>query len=296
MILKSLKNIESPLRTLNETFPAKLVCLLALMSFAGIFGTDITAQNSFQKSSDKIILSNEKNADQTAGVWNEDSYLRAQSLYLQTADDWRTLGNHQRYAACLRKAAQLNVRLNDFETAWKLLSDSLNTEQKTRNISGESETLSDLTLIALWKKDKKTAGELQNKSLILAEKSKNPATLAKAYFAASQYIYRYKTDLPLMLKMQEDALRYFRQANDPKGEIQTLTELAYTEVMNNDRLKGKDYAAEAVRLSRTAGTQRELALALIALGDADQRMGNWQSAFQSFKRSGIYLSRKSRFL
>ncbi len=285
MIPKSLKNIESLLRALSETCPAKLAGLIVLMSFAGFFRTDISAQNSLQTSSDNTTISIENEADQFSKVWNEDSYRRAESLYLQAAGQWQSLGDHQRYAACLRKAAQLNVRLNEFETAWKLLSDSRKAEQKTGNFPGESETLSDLTLIALWKKDKKTAADLQNKSLTLAEKSKNPATLAKAYFAASQYIYRHKNDLPLMIEMLESSLKYFRAANDPTGEIQTLSELAYTEVMNNDRLQGKNYAAEAVRLSRAAGKQRELALALIALGDADQRMGNWQSAFQSFKEA-----------
>ena len=296
MIPKSLKNIASLLRSLSKTCPAKLAGLIVLMSFAGFFRPDISAQNSFQTSSDKIIVSTENEADQISKIWNEDSYRRAESLYLQAAGEWQSLGNHQRYAVCLRKAAQLNVRLNEFETAWKLLSDSQTAEQKTRNISGESETLSGLTLIALWKKDKKTAGNLQNRSLALAEKSKNPATLGKAYFAASQFIYRHKNDLPLMIKMLESSLKYFREANDPKSEIQILTELAYSEVMNNDRLEGKKLR----RRSGSAFTLRRNSERFGFGSDRARRRGSTDGQLairlSIIQRSGINLSRKSRFL
>ncbi len=285
MTLKSLKSIPLIIRVLFKVRFIYLVFLLGSLLCAAISGTNLYAQNHGQKVLEEEIVLNENKARQIAAVWNEDSYRHAQMLYEKTARDWLLTGNYQSYAACLREAARLNISLNEFNKAWQMLMDSLVAERKIHNISGESETLSDLTLIALWKKNRQKAQELQKQSFILAEKSKKPRTLAKANFAAAQYNYRYETNLPLMTKLQEKSLQFFREANDKSGEVQTLTELAYTEVMNNNPIKGQNYAVEAVNLARTIGLQRELALALIALGDAHQRMSNWQEAIQSFKEA-----------
>ena len=245
----------------------------------------IYAQNPPQKLSEKELKIVEDEAKQTAVVWNENSYRRAQTLYQKTAQHWLQIGDFQRYAACLREAARLNISLNELDVAWRMLLNSLFAERKSRNIAGESETLSFLTLIALWRKDLKSAERLQKEAVVLAEKSKQPETIARASFAAAEFFYRNQRNLPLMMELQEKSLRFFRAANDRTGEAQTLTMLAYTAVMNNDRVKGQEYATEAINLARSTGNQRDLAFALLASGDAYQRVGNWQEAYQAFKEA-----------
>jgi CHAT domain-containing protein len=277
--LKGTALMKAVLFRIGLSFLAFLIGNLAIPSIAVLTSH---AQNLPTKLHERDTVLLETEARQAATVWNEDSYRRARALYQETAQSALGDGNPRRYAACLREAARLSISLNELDAAWQMLSDSLSAEKKTKNIAGESETLSSLTLIALWKKNLKSAEHLQRESLVLAEKSKQPATIAKAYFAAAEYFYRNQRNLPLMMELQEKSLHLFRAAGDQTSETQILTVLAYTYVMDNDRSMGRTYAAEAVKLARQTGNKRDLAFALIALGDATQRVGDWQEAYQSF--------------
>ncbi len=272
-------------RVLSSICRSLFIFILGNLTFTTIVASTIYAQNATQKLSEKDISLAEDEAKQTAAIWNDNSYRRAQLLYEKTAQDWLATGNLRRYAACLRKAAQLNTSLNELDVAWRMLSNSLSAERTAQNIAGESETLSSLTLIALWKKNLKSAEQLQKQAVALAEKSKQPEIIAKASFAAAEYFYRNQRNIILMQELQEKSLRLFREANDRTSETQTLTMLAYTAVMNNDCAKGQTYATEAINLARSTGNQRDLAFALIASGDAYQRVGNWQEAYQALKEA-----------
>lgn len=260
------------------------------ISFILFFSSFIILAGNFaeifaQKLTDQEIIAVEIEATQTASVWNEDSYRRALLLYKKLAQDWKSKANLQKYAESLREAADLSMSLNEPDDAWQMLSDSLSAERKIKNIAGESETLSALTMVALWKKNLESAGKLHKKAVALAESSRQPRSIAKAAFVAAEFNYRNQRNLLLMTELQEKALRLYREANDRNGELQTLTMLAYTAVMNNDRIKGQAYATEAVQLARLTDNKKALAFALIASGDAYQRVGNWQDAHHLFKEA-----------
>ncbi len=269
------------MRTLDRILNISFILLLG--SFFVIFGN--SAETFAQNPTDQEITIAEEEAKQIASVWKEDSYRRALLLYKKIAQDCKNTGNLRKYAESLREAASLSMSLNEPDNAWQMLSDSLIAERKIKNIAGESETLSSLAVVALWKKNLESAGKLQKEAVVLAESSHQPRIIAKAAFVAAEFNYRNQRNLPLMTELQEKALRLYRAANDRTGEIQTLTMLAYTAVMNNDRIKGQNYATEAVNLARLTDKKRELAFALIASGDACQRIGEWQNAHQLFKEA-----------
>ena len=250
-----------------------------------IAAANLCAQNLTQEMSVQDAFFIENEAKQSAAVWSEDSYRRAQSLYEESARKWLSERNYQKYAGCLRDAAQLKISLNESEDARQLLSDSLRAERKAGNINGEAETLSYLTMIAARDNELKAAEQFLKKALAIVEHSAQPDAAAKVYFAAAEYHYRNQRNLPLMTEYLEKSARLFHEAGDKKGEAEALIELAYTFVMSNDRARGRSYAKEAVNIARSISDQRNLALALIALGDADQRVGNHQSSLNAFEEA-----------
>ncbi len=227
----------------------------------------------------------ELEARQNKAVWNENSYRLAIALFKDAAEQYRQAGNYQKNAECLREAADLTISLNEYDNAWQLLSEALTSDRRIGNIDGESLTLAKQTLVAIWKKNLKSAEDLQQRAAVLAEKNKTPLVLANSAFASAEFYYRNQRNLAVMTELQEKSLQYYQQANDVSGQTQTLTMLAYTAVMNNDRQKGQNLAAEAVNLAKSSGNSRDLAFALIAYGDALQRTGDWQNSLQAFQEA-----------
>ncbi|MCD9188841.1 MAG: CHAT domain-containing protein [Pyrinomonadaceae bacterium] len=271
---------------LTGTALLKILKTLFLLSFFVTLPTICFTSNIYAATPNETEIKQiEDEAGQLASVWNENSYRRAFTLFQKSARSWRENGNYRKYAECLREAARLSMSLNEPSEAWEILNEALLAERKAGNVGGESETLSALTLIALWKKDLKSAEKLQKEAVSSSEISKQPAAIAKAAFASAEFFYRNQRNLPLMNSLQEKSLQFFREADDLSGQSQTLTMLAYTAVMNNDRAKGQVYAAEAIELARKNNNQRDLAFALIASGDARQRMGNWEESFEAFKEA-----------
>lgn len=227
------------------------------------------------------IFNIQQEAERQSKIWRKDSALESRRLFLEAARYWLATDDSGKAAVCLREAAKLDLMLNQTKEAQKLLDQSLELERKNKNAEGESETLSYLAIVSIKAEKLDESQEFYQKALALAEKTGNPKLIARACFSAGEFFYR-KRNLARMIEFQEKALRFFREAGDRIAEAETMTLLAYSYVMDSDRLKGRETAHQAVNIARGGGEARALAFALLALGDADQRMGNWQTAFTSF--------------
>lgn len=232
------------------------------------------------------IFNIQQEAERQSKIWRKDSALESRRLYLEAARRWLA-ADSGKAAACLREAAKLDLMLNQMKEAEILFNQALELERKNKNAEGESETLSYLTIVSLKAQKLDQSQGFYQKALDLAEKTGNPKLIARASFSAGEFFYR-KRDLARMIEFQEKALRYFHEAGDKSGEAETMTYLAYSYVMDNDRVKGREIARQAVNIARESGEARTLAFALLALGDADQRMGNWHTAFTSFTEAETF--------
>jgi len=227
----------------------------------------------------------ERTADKVSQTWNESAYRDAAKLYRSIADRWLSARNLQKYTECLRKAAGLHIRLNELDEAEGLLEVALATDERAKNVAGQAQAVSELTKIAIWREKPSVADSLQKRARALAEEAGGPEVMAEALFAAAAFQYRNQRNLFLMKELQEKALELFRVSGDKEGEAETLTDLAFTAVMNNDRQTGQELARQAVELARSISCSRCLAFGLIALGDAYQRVGRWGKAYEAFKES-----------
>lgn len=223
----------------------------------------------------------EENARKTGKIWNENSIRQSLELYRQAAEQWENFKNSQNAARCLREAAKLKLILAEEKSAVPLLEKALRLEQKSGNAAGEADTLSLLTIVSVRNADLEKSRIYHAKALETAEKTRLPDVLARAFFASGQFFYN-ERDFDAMLKEQEKALKLFREAGDKEGEAEILIELAYSYIINNDRIRGRDSALKAVEISKETGNLRSQTFALIVLGDAHQRMGEWQSAVKYF--------------
>lgn len=252
---------------------------------AGLVSLFIFADPAFAGSiTEQAALQTEAEAENLSKNWDEKSVLQSLSLYQKAAGGWEELGSFEKSAACLREAGKLKLMLNKPGDAYELFVKALYLERKNKNVEGESETLSYLTIVAIKTEKTVQAARYYQRALLLARRNGRPKTSALAYFAAAEWEYK-KRNLPLMIEYQEKALYLFRQAEDKSGEAEVLTYLSYSYVMNNDRLKGKEQAQRAVEIQRELGNKRGLAFALISLGDAHKRMGEWQAAVTLFREA-----------
>ena len=87
----------------------------------------------------------------------------------------------RKYSACLREAAKLGNSLNDLDQSGRSASDAIRSDRRIGNTKGESEGLSLLTTVALWRKDPGVAERAQLRAVSLAEKTGDRITMAKAY-------------------------------------------------------------------------------------------------------------------
>lgn len=220
--------------------------------------------------------------------WSEESYRASFNDFQLSAESFLKSRDVVRSSGCFRAAAQLAFRLNLTVDAEQLLLRSLEIS-KGSNVdpNGEIEALSHLIMVTA--KDSRLEKSKEYKDRIEAISHLGDRTAAaNAHFAFAEYYYRKDRNITLMIENQEKALLLFRESGDKFGETLTMTELAYSFVMNNEREKGRLSADEAVRIARSNNDLRGLAFALIALGDTHQRIGEWQHAVKSFKEAERY--------
>lgn len=230
--------------------------------------------------SQQEILQAEEKAAQMAFQWQEDSVRQSLELFRESAEKWESLNKPAESARCLREAARLKLLLSEEKSALPLLKKSLQIEQASRNLEGEAETLSLLTVVLTRLNENAQSSVYHAKALEKARQSKNPKQMAVAFAASGLYYYGQR-DFKTMLDQQEKALKLFQEIGDIKSEAEILIDLAYSYTINNDRIRGRDTALKALEISKNSGNLRCQALSMIALGDAYQRMGESENALNT---------------
>ncbi len=226
----------------------------------------------------------EEEAVQKSKVWTETSVKQSHDLFIKTAKIWLIQNDFKKAAHAFRNAGSMSLILNLPKDAYAYFKQSLRLETENNNIKGQIESLSYLTIAALKTKKTEEAENLSKQSIKKLADIDDPILTAKAFFSASEVAY-YKNNIPEMIVFLEKAIILFREADNKVGEAECLTNLAYGYIMNNNRIKGKDYAYLAVEIQRKLNNTRGLAFSLIALGDSYARMGQWQQAFIFFNQA-----------
>ncbi len=223
----------------------------------------------------------EENARQHVRIWREDEIRLAVRLFKKAAAEWEKAGKLPDSARCLREAGKLKLMLAEEMSALNLLEKSLALEQKSKNLAGETETFSLLTIAAGKSGEAGKSKIYHDQALKLAAQIAEPTAQARAFFASGVFFYN-EREFTRMLEQQEKALNFFQIAGDKQGETETLIELAYSRIINNDRLGGRESAEKALEIADRTGDLRNRVFALIVLGDAFQRIGEWQTAVGYF--------------
>lgn len=259
--------------------------LRLIFFLVGLVITNVTASPIFAaKLNAQAISQLETDAQNKSKIWSAESIREARDSFQKSAKLWENIRKFDSAAYCLREAGKLHLMLNTPEEAYQLFQKSLVFERKIKNVSGETDSLSYLTIAALKLKKIKKAEDYSAQSLLLAETISDSAIKARAFYSAGEVEYQ-KDKIAEMIGFQEKALTFYREAQDKSGEAETLTNLAYGYVMDNNRLKGKETAQAAVNLQKELNNQRGLAFALIALGDTNARIGDWEQGLISFKEA-----------
>jgi CHAT domain-containing protein len=254
----------------------------AFMFFLG--GSDFVVRARIDATAGQKITQTETEAVKLKNAWNEQSVRQSLEFYLKAAKDWETNKNFSDAARCLREAVRLKIMLAEENSAVELLEKSLRLEIKTGNLAGQAETYSLLTIVSTKSGDKKSSRFYHQRASAKAEQADQPNVLAAVYFSSALFFLN-EQNFPEMKKQLEKALEIYRATGDKDGETETLTELAYGSIINNDRARGRDFAQAALEIAKSRNNVRNQTFALIALGDAHQRMGEWEQAIRIFNEA-----------
>ena len=223
-------------------------------------------------------------ADKLSKFWDAENAYRSRTLYLKAAELWRRSGGAREGAACLREAARRDLMLGKPYDAFSLLESSIAIERKGKNAAGEIEALTLITFASLQTNKAFTAESAAEGAIRKAKRLGDSALLARALLASADVFYQ-RQSFGEMLKRQKLALHFFRLAGDRLGEGEAQTALGFSYVINNQRNLGLEAAQHGVQIARETGNTRNLAFALIALGEARSRMGEWQAALSALREA-----------
>lgn len=227
--------------------------------------------------SQQEVLKLEEEAKKFGKIWKEPEIRQSLEFFQKAAIQWKNLRQFQNSARCLREAVKLKLMTAEEKSAIALLRTALTLEQQSKNIVGEAETLSLLIIVSSKIGEIEMSKVYHSQALRITEKNQQPEILAPVLFASASFFYN-ERNFPRMLEHLEKALKLFRETANQTGETETLIELAYAYIINNDRIRGQDSAFKALEISKKTENLRNQVFALIVLADSYQRMGEWQNA------------------
>ncbi len=217
-------------------------------------------------------------AGQLANAWDDSSVSKAIDKYREASRLWKDTENPVESAECLRRVGTLLIWENKGSDAEGVLKQALSLDHTK---AGRVKTLYLLAITALKTNAISKASRYADEAVMLAERNGDSFSRGLAYFLQGEIDYRSR-NITGMLDAQEKALQYFIAAGDRSKQGETLTVLSSSYVMNNKRARGIEAAEKAVGIFRNIGEKRGLALALIAYGDANQKLGVWIQAKEAF--------------
>ena len=262
-----------------------------LFSFTIVFWTlSLSGLVSFGLTVTKSELPNiENRARELSRNWDSRSAAESLELYKSASDYYLANREFEKNSSSLIEIYKLNLMLNNLPEAKKTLLSLVDNQKKIKNISGESQAYSYLALLYLRTNELEKAAAFSEKALKLAGHSKDFTALGLANLAVGE-IYGRKRKIDEMIAVQEKSLEYFRQSENKPFEAEILTSLSYAFSMNNNSEQAISCANSAVEIQRNLNAKRGLAFALVARGDANQRIANWRIAFESLKEAETLFS------
>ena len=231
----------------------------------------------------------ENRAGELSRNWDARSAKEAVELFKSASEYYLANREFEENAPTLIEIYKLNLMLNNLTEAEKTLLLLVKNQKKSKNMSGESEASAYLALLYLRKNELGKAAAFSQKAVELAEKSNNYKSLGLANLALGE-IHGRNRKIDEMIAVQEKSLEYFRQSENKPFEAEILTSMSYAFSMNNNSERAISCADSAVGIQRNLNAKRGLAFALVARGDANQRIGNWRIAFESLKEAETLFS------
>jgi CHAT domain-containing protein/Tfp pilus assembly protein PilF len=253
-----------------KKFTTAFLSLIFFLSFS------IASQTSFSQSeknpanfqvpvSAQTVSEQESAAKNLSLQWNRSDLSRSIGLYVEAAENWKTLNNLPKAAFCLREAGRSNLILGEKQLAEEFFNQSLSLLDSSSETEEKSRLFSELSLLALEKGDLKKCRNHFEQALKLARQTANPSVLAAAFYGAGIY-YNYRSEFEKAIEAFKKSIEFWKLADDDSGEAKSLLELGYVLLVKNDY----NLALEAMNSSYVKSTEtnnlRGQALALKAAG------------------------------
>lgn len=233
---------------------------------------------------------NPKNrADELNRLWNAEAVKEAIELYKSASKQFLANRDFENAFRCSIEIFELNLMSNNIPEAEKTMLNWLEIQKSRRDFSSESQAYSNLAMLYLKANKPQKAESYVKKALLMAEESGDDFSLGLANLAAGE-VDNINRKIDEMIGVQKKSLEYFRKINNQSYEAKLLTYLSYSYSMNNNSELAISSGNSAIEIQRNLNNRRGLALALIAQGDANQRIGRWQDAFQSLKEAQTLFS------
>ncbi len=184
----------------------------------------------------------------------------------------------------MRKAAAISLILGELKKGITYLDRAVKLDLRALNNNGLNEDYVLLGFTWLRLNDLERSEQYLFKSFEGAKAVNQRSVIARAYLLKGLLAFE-NQDFLSMEEPIKSSLSLFKELEDKESEAEVVTELAHCTIINNDWIKGRDLAEQAVNLARNNNLRRRLAFSLIARGDANRRMGEWDEAMKSFREA-----------
>jgi len=215
--------------------------------------------------------------------WSKEAFQRSASRFIEASEAFEHIGDHKKAADCLHQAAEIELKLSS-PKAIPLAQKALHLARSYRLREAESSSMSVLAIGYLKAGNIRLGEFYSTAALRLAKEIDRPDLLGKANFAAAEVQYE-KQDYKKMLDLQKIGLHFIKLTEDRPEIAERLATIGFSYIINDQVYQGLDAANESFAIAKDLNDPRAMAFALLIIGEAQSRYGEWQSAIASFRQA-----------
>lgn len=228
-----------------------------------------------------VALTQQREAQELAQLWDADAARRSQELYMNAADEWARQRKPTEAVECLIGAARQSTALGQKGDALSLLHRAEHLAGGTDDPNLLSILFAELSLTSFELGEVRKAESYIRSSLASAEKASQEDSRAFAFYAAGEISY-FRNDSRKATEHYRHALEINQRIGDQRSLARTLISIGWVDfgMLNFDQaLANFEHACTA---AGSAGDRKGQAMALKGIGTVHNAVNNKQSALKFY--------------
>jgi CHAT domain-containing protein/tetratricopeptide (TPR) repeat protein len=221
-------------------------------------------------------------AERLRWEWREALSERAIQKYEEALAFWRSAGEKRQETVALRCIGEVYYGLGRSREALKYFLQALEISEGLRDLPEQGKVLSGLASAYHQLDENQKALGYLNRALTLSQRVSDRRMEAQALCILGGIYHFYLGDMSKSLNLYQQALFFWRDLGDLRGQATGLQSLGFAYYVLSDYWKALESFNQALGLWRTVGDRRGQSLSLLGLGWVYSLMGEKQEALNLY--------------